>query len=283
MKGPAVLITGCSGSGIGYHLACAFSSAGCRVYASARNMERLQASNLPEGVELVQMDVCSSSSVDEAVGNVVKHSGGIEILVNNAGQGCVGALAEVELDRVRDTFEINVFGLIRVSQAVSKNMIKQGKGTIVNISSIVSFVPTPWAGIYCASKASVTSLSDVLRMELAGFGIRVMCVFPGAIKSNIGAANAANAVQDSKQSGPYANVRHHIDARGSWSQCDASTPAADLANEIAQNALKSAPPAYLSAGYRSKRAWLSFYLPYWLKDYLWGAQFGTGEVGKAHM
>lgn len=261
-----------------------------------------------------------------------------DILVNNAGQGCVGALAEVDMEKVRGAFETNVFGLLSTSQAVSKSMIASRKGlsecrngdrwpllvrstvgpcslAVVNISSIVSFVPTPWAGsecgirseascgtdegrpVYCATKASVTSLSDVLRMELGGFGIQVMCVFPGAIKSDIGAANAASASHT--QGGPYANVRHHIEARGSWSQGECvwqyyratphpslcpggphSTPAADLAARIVKSALLPSPPHYLTAGHRSTRAWLSYYLPARWKDYFWGTRyFGLEEVG----
>lgn len=95
----------------------------------ARNLEKLRASRLPDEVRLMQMDVCDSVSVEHAVGVIVKESGGIDILVNNAGQGCVGALVEVDLDRARATFETNVFGLLRVSQEVSKSMIERRRGT----------------------------------------------------------------------------------------------------------------------------------------------------------
>lgn len=132
--------------------------------------------------------------------------------------------------------------------------------------------------VYCATKACVTSLSDVLRMELAGFNVGVMCVFPGAIRSNIGSKNAAAFSQAPESN--YGNVTDQVIKRAQWSQCPSSTPADKLAQEIVDAALSSRPPAYLSAGYRATRAWWSFYLPYWLKDYFWGSQFGTASVGK---
>jgi NADP-dependent 3-hydroxy acid dehydrogenase YdfG len=101
-------------------------------------MNSLKASNLPDGVEMVQMDVCDSNSVKSAVQEVAKKSGGIDILVNNAGQGCVGALAEIELDRVRNTFETNVFGLLQVSQVVSKSMIERRKGLSESLPRSIS-------------------------------------------------------------------------------------------------------------------------------------------------
>ncbi|PWN88841.1 NAD(P)-binding protein [Acaromyces ingoldii] len=278
MSAPVVLITGCSGNGIGYHLGLAFQRAGCRVFVSARNMDKLEKSGFPSGVRLVKLDVVDSASVQSAVAQVEEEAGHIDILVNNAGQGCVGPLAEVEMSRAKQTFDTNVFGLLNVTQAVSKGMIARRKGKIINISSIVSFVPTPWAGIYCATKAAVTSLSDVLRMELRGFGIDVVCVFPGAIQSSIGLANASSFRLDPASA--YSPLADKIAARGSWSQHPRSTPASDLAQQIVQAALQTPSTGYLTAGYRSTRAWLSYYLPHWAKDYFWGRQFGIEQVGK---
>lgn len=115
-------------------------------------------------------------------------------------------------------------------------------------------------------------------MELMGFNVRVMCVFPGAIQSGIGSANAAAVEYPSDSS--YIGVKDHILERATWSQCPQSTSATDLAEEIATAALRSSPPAYLSAGYRSYRAWWSFYLPYWAKDWFWGRGFGIYDVGQ---
>ncbi|PWY96832.1 Dehydrogenase/reductase SDR family protein 7-like protein [Testicularia cyperi] len=271
-----VFITGCTGNGIGYHLSKTFHAAGCRVFVSGRNAAKMN--HIGEGVEFVQLDVTSPESVQNAIQQVEAKAGKIDILVNNAGQGCVGPLAEVQLDRVKSTFDTNVFGLLSVTQAASVGMIQRRSGLIVNISSIVSHVPTPWAGVYCATKACVTSMSDVLRMELAGFNIKIMCVFPGAIRSSIGDANAA--AFRPKEKSAYKNVVDQILARASWSQCPQSTPAEELAGEIVANALRSEPPASLSAGYRSYRAWWSYYLPRSARDYLWGSQFGIDKVGK---
>lgn len=137
--------------------------------------------------------------------------------------------------------------------------------------------PTSCSTVYCSTKAAVTSLSDVLRMELGGFNIKVLCVFPGAIRSGIGSANAAAFEQPSDSN--YANVKDRVLQRATWSQCPQSTNAADLAEEIAAAALRTDPPAYLAAGHRAWRAWWSYYLPYWARDWFWGRQFGIDEVG----
>ncbi|KAH0446027.1 hypothetical protein IEQ34_025141 [Dendrobium chrysotoxum] len=210
-------------------------------------------------VEQVQLDVSDCSSIQSAVTQIEETAGKIDILVNNAGQGCVGPLAEVDFDKARQTFDINVLGLLAVTQAVTPGMMSRRNGLV-----------------YCATKACVTSMSDVLRMELEGFGVRVMCVYPGAIKSSIGEANAKAFI--ARPDSRYANVGQHILARATWSQCPQSTPTSTLAEEIVRNALKKSPPANLSAGYRSSSAWWSYYLPYWIRDRLWATQFGIAEV-----
>lgn len=116
-------------------------------------------------------------------------------------------------------------------------------------------------------------------MELGGFGVKVLCVYPGAIRSGIGSANAAAFQQPADSN--YANVKDQVLKRATWSQCPQSTEASDLAEEIAVAALRSNPPANLSAGYRAPSAWLSYYLPYWLRDYFWGSQFGLHKVGSS--
>ncbi|KAI5477305.1 NAD(P)-binding protein [Pseudohyphozyma bogoriensis] len=236
-------------------------------------------SGLSEGIERIALDVNSEESVREGVERIVEIGAGrIDVLINNAGQGCVGPMAEVSMERMRETFNVNVFGLVAMVQAVAPHMIKHRSGTIVNIGSIVAYVPTPWAGVYCASKAAVHSLSDVMRMELKGFGLNVVCVAPGAIKSSIGASNDKKALL--KTDSVYSNLEASVRARGSWSQNPSSTPAEVLASSIADAALAANPPRYLNAGYRSTSAVLSYYLPTWLKEYFWGTQFGINEVGK---
>lgn len=118
-------------------------------------------------------------------------------------------------------------------------------------------------------------------MELEGFGIKVMCVYPGAIKSNIGSANAA--AFKPKEKSAFSNVEQHILGRATWSQCAYSTPADQLAKTIVLNSIKTSPPLHLTLGYRSSRAWWSTYLPLRLRDYLWGSGFGISEVGKVKL
>ena len=162
-----VLITGCS-SGIGRSLALSFAARPeCRVFATARSLEAL--STLPASITPLALDVTSSESIASCIALLtIQTRGRIDILVNNAGRGCVGPVIEVDMEQVRGTFEANVFGLIAMCQAVTPFMIDKRSGNILNIGSVVAYVPTPWASVYCASKAAVHSFSDCLRMELAG-------------------------------------------------------------------------------------------------------------------
>ncbi|ORY90095.1 hypothetical protein BCR35DRAFT_287305, partial [Leucosporidium creatinivorum] len=258
-----VVVTGCSKGGIGWALCEEFYKRGHQVFAASRNLSKSEglAREAEEGkgsISLIELDVNSRSSVDSGVAEIVRRAGRIDLLLNNAGQGCVGPLVEVTEEAYRQTFEVNVFGLISMVQAVSPHMIRARSGTIVNIGSIVAYVPTPWASIYCATKAAVHSLSDCLRMELRGFGISVVCVAPGAIKSAIGASNDKRAVLGADSF--YSDLESSVRARGSWSQTPRSTPASALAKSIAGGVLVAHPPPYLSLGYRSTSAALSYYL-----------------------
>ena len=105
----------------------------------------------------------------------------------------VGALLDIDLDTARKCVEVNVFGLLAMSRAVAKHMVKRGSGKIANVGSIVGYASTPWAGIYAMSKAAVHSLTDTLRMELAPFGIQAVVIAPGSIQSNFG-KNSTNMV-----------------------------------------------------------------------------------------
>lgn len=273
---PVVLITGCSAGGIGFHLCLAFAERGCSVWAAGRNIAKMK--GLPLSVNTILLDVNSEQSIKVGVQEIIAKEGKIDVLVNNAGQGCVAPLVEVDLAMLRQTFDVNVFAVVAMAQAVAPHMIKQRSGTIVNIGSIVAFVPTPWAGVYCASKAAVQSLSDVLRMELQGFGVSVLCVAPGAIKSGIGAANDMRPIL--KPGSLYSNVESYVRSRGSWSQTPYSTPTSVLATTIVNAALSSSPPRNLATGYRSTSAVLSYYLPTSLKEFFWGRGFGIGQVGR---
>ena len=181
LTGKVTLVTGAS-SGIGREIAQLLAQRGARVFGTARNPK--SASPVP-GVELVRMDVTDDASVREAIQGIVQKAGPIEVLVNNAGYGLTGALEETTLKEARDQFETNFFGVLRVTNAVLAGMRQAGYGRIVNISSVVGFIPAPFMGMYTASKHAVEGYTETLDHEVRQFGVRAVLVQPSYTRSNI--------------------------------------------------------------------------------------------------
>ena len=196
----AVLITGCS-SGIGWTTAEYLSDAGWRVYATARNVEKI-APLEERGCRLLALDVTDEDSMASAVEEVEREEGAVGALVNNAGYSQSGAVETVPMEKVRAQFETNVFGLVRMCQLVLPGMRRQGYGRIVNLSSMGGRLTFPGAGFYHASKYAVEAVSDALRFEVEGFGIKVSIIEPGLIRT--GFAEAAVGSMDGQDDDPYA-------------------------------------------------------------------------------
>src|SRR5215207_3089566 len=191
----SVLITGCS-TGIGRATAKRLAAGDRIVYATARRVETL-AELEAAGCQTLALDVTDETSMQAAVDAV---EGGVGVLINNAGYSQSGALETLPMDSVRRQFETNVFGLLRMCQLVLPGMRAAGAGTIVNVSSMGGRLTFPGGGAYHATKYAVEAMSDALRMEVARFGIDVVCVEPGLIRTEFG-STAASSVGDG---GPYA-------------------------------------------------------------------------------
>jgi NAD(P)-dependent dehydrogenase (short-subunit alcohol dehydrogenase family) len=199
----SVLITGCS-SGIGHATAEHLAARGWTVYASARSTETI--ADLGErGCKTLALDVTDEDSMQAAVASVEDAEGAVGALVNNAGYSQSGALETVPMERLRAQFETNVFGLMRMCQLVLPGMRRRGAGKIVNVSSMGGRLTFPGGGAYHGTKHAVEALSDALRFEVRGFGIDVVVIEPGLIKTRFGetaagSIGAAEAVSDD----PYA-------------------------------------------------------------------------------
>jgi NAD(P)-dependent dehydrogenase (short-subunit alcohol dehydrogenase family) len=194
-----VLITGCS-SGIGWATAERLARGGWAVYATARNVEEI--SPLAErGCRLLPLDVTDEDSMRRAVEEVEGIEGAVGVLINNAGYSQSGAVEEVPMQKVRRQFETNVFGLVRMCQLVLPGMREQGFGRIVNLSSMGGRLTFPGGGFYHASKYAVEAISDALRFEVRGFGVEVVVVEPGLIRTGF-ARTAVDSMGEG--SGPYA-------------------------------------------------------------------------------
>lgn len=178
---PVVVITGVS-SGIGRTAAEQFAGRGCRVFGSVRNPATAQA--IP-GVELIHLDIRDEASIRQSIEHVIAEAGRIDVLVNNAGTTLLGATEETAIDEAQALFDTNVFGVLRVTQAVLPQMRKQSAGRIVNVSSVLGFLPAPYMGLYSASKHAVEGLSETLDHEVRRFGIRVALVEPSFTKTSL--------------------------------------------------------------------------------------------------
>jgi short-subunit dehydrogenase len=176
-----ILITGAS-AGIGKETAKLLASKGHIVYGAARRLDKMQ--DLTDiGVKLLEMDVTVEESMVKGVNEILKTEKRIDILVNNAGYGSYGALEDVPMSEAKYQFEVNIFGLARLTQLVLPTMRAQGSGRIINVSSIGGKMGEPNGVWYHATKHAVEGLSDSLRMELKQFGIDVVIIEPGAIKT----------------------------------------------------------------------------------------------------
>ena len=198
METKTALITGAS-SGIGEATALKLAGLGYRVYGAARRVERMTAL-ADRGVTVMKMDVTDDASMVEGVEQIVTETGRVDVLVNNAGYGSYGALEDVPMTEAKYQFEVNVFGLARLTQLVLPHMRAQRSGYIVNISSVGGKIYEPLGSWYHATKFAVEGLSDSLRLEVAPFGIRVVVIEPGAINTEWSAIAATNLVERSGDS-----------------------------------------------------------------------------------
>ncbi len=205
----SVLITGCS-TGIGRATALRLAQAGWKVYATARSVEKL-ADLEKAGCRTLALDVMDEASMAAAVRHIEKEDGAVGVLINNAGYSQSGALETVDINDVRRQFETNVFGLLRLTQLVLPGMRRQGWGKVVNISSMGGKLTLPGGGAYHATKYAVEALSDALRFEVRGFGVDVILVEPGLIRTDFSqAAVGSMSTSLQKAEGPYAGFNSAV-------------------------------------------------------------------------
>jgi len=181
IKDKTILVTVVS-SGIGREIAQLLAERGARVFGTVRNLK--SASSIP-GVELLSMDVTEDASVNAAIQAIVEKAGPIQLLVNNAGYSLMGALEETSVEEARQQFETNLFGVLRVTNAILPGMRQQGFGRIVNISSVLGFLPAPQMGMYAASKHAIEGYTETLDHEVRKFGVRALLVEPAYTKTKI--------------------------------------------------------------------------------------------------
>ena len=241
------LVTGGS-AGIGASTATRLRRAGFTVYAVARRVDAMQ-QLADAGVRTFAMDVTDDASMTAGVARIMQDAGRLDVLVNNAGYGSFGAVEDVPLDEARRQFEVNVFGLARLVQLTLPHMRAQGSGRIINVSSVGGKVSEPLGAWYHATKFAVEGLSDSLRLEVAPFGIRVVLIEPGPIRSEWNAIARESMVTTSAD-GAYADRARRIAAtfeRADGSALQSSKPEA-VARVITKAATVDSPRSRYPAG-----------------------------------
>jgi NAD(P)-dependent dehydrogenase (short-subunit alcohol dehydrogenase family) len=247
-----ILITGCS-SGIGAAMARELHRRGHQVYATARRPESL-APLADVGISTLPLDVNDDDSIAAAMAAVQEQAGHLDMLVNNAGYSQVGAVTDLSREALRGQYETNVISPVAVTRAAFP-LLRAGASasshaTLVNVGSIVGLFTTPFAGAYCSSKAAVHSLSDAMRMELAPFGIRVVTVQPGGVRSSFG-DHAEEAIYLPEGS-PFTGIESGIRARAQAGQQDA-TPVDEFVVPVVDKMLRDRPPPFIRGGKNSTR------------------------------
>ncbi|NJN24928.1 MAG: SDR family oxidoreductase [Cyclobacteriaceae bacterium] len=174
-----VLITGAS-SGIGLAIATYLAQKGHIIYGASRSA--------PASVHFraIQIDVTNQESVQHAIGQIMEKEGRIDVLINNAGVGSVGALEKTPMEDIKKSFEVNTFGVVRLCQAVLPHMRAQGAGLIINMSTLGSAIGLPFRSFYSASKGAMSLITESLRLETEAFGIKACTIHPGEVRTNIG-------------------------------------------------------------------------------------------------
>jgi NAD(P)-dependent dehydrogenase (short-subunit alcohol dehydrogenase family) len=242
------IVTG-SSNGIGLATSVLLARNNIYTYASMRNLAKANSireiakqENLP--LEVIQLDVTNDKSVKDAINKVLDEKKTIDVLVNNAGYGLMGCVEDLSMEEVKALFETNLFGAIRVTQAVLPAMRRQKHGMIVNVSSIAGRVGFPATSAYIGSKFALEGLSESMRYELDPFGIRVVVVEPGAIRSNFINAMAL-AEKASDPNSPYAQLMQKVGV-GLRLLLEHGTPSEEVAKTILKAVTAENPePRYL--------------------------------------
>lgn len=229
-----VLVTGCS-SGIGRETALAFLETGWEVYATARDTRDVV--DLAErGCQTAELDVTDDAAVGAVVERIHEEQESLDCLVNNAGYGQFGAVEDVPLAKVRQQFEVNTFGPLRLVQAVLPQMRERGDGTIVNVTAGVGTLTLPGIGVYTGSKFALESITDALRQEVAEFGVDVVAVEPGLVATAF-YDRATDEVGAIDQTDVYANLYRVLE---SIRAIEAGGPGINTPRQVAETVLQAA-------------------------------------------
>ena len=246
MTSPVALVTGAS-SGIGESTVHALLAHGFTVHAVARRVDRM--AGLAElGAHVHSMDVTDDASMVAGIERIVADHGRLDVLVNNAGYGSFGAVEDVPIDEARRQFEVNLFGLARLVQLSTPHMREQGSGRIVNISSVGAKFYEPFGAWYHATKFAVEGFSDSLRMELRPFGIQVVLVEPGPIRTEWNEIARDSLLERSGEGAYGSYARRAFEVMRRFDEPSRASTPEEVADKIVKAATVSRPAARYPVG-----------------------------------
>ncbi|MGU5952080.1 oxidoreductase [Klebsiella pneumoniae] len=233
------LVTGAS-SGMGKSIARRLIQDGYQVYVAARNVEKM-ADLARLGAQLLRMDISVDEQIVSGVNTILAETGGVDVLVNNAGFGLYGPVEEIGIDEARYQFEVNLFGAARLTQLLLPAMRERRSGHIVNITSMGGKMYSILGAWYHATKHALEGWSDCLRLEVAGFGIKVVIVEPGVIETGFGDA-ASDTIVKRSASGPYGQLVKMVamSIKKTYGRGTGSSP--EVIAEVVSRAVKSSNP-----------------------------------------
>ena len=241
------LVTGCS-SGIGLETAVALAREGHFTFATMRNLKKVEAlekivkdENLP--ISILELDVDNKESMDNAIEKIIEQKGRIDTLVNNAGWGMWGTVEDVSIDEFKEQFETNFFSIVRMIQKIAPIMRKQKSGSIVNVSSVAGRIGFPVSPAYISSKFALEGLSECLRFELSPFGINVITIEPGVIKTNF--FDSMKMAKRSDSNSVYNDITSKV-ISGVKMMAEMGTDPKEVANDILKSINEKTPlPRYI--------------------------------------
>jgi NAD(P)-dependent dehydrogenase (short-subunit alcohol dehydrogenase family) len=254
------LVTGAS-SGMGKDIAKRLIQDGFQVYAAARTVEKM-ADLARLGAQPLRLDISNDAEIETAVDRILAETGGVDVLVNNAGFGLYGPIEEITLAEARYQFEVNLFGVARLTQLLLPAMRAREAGTIVNITSMGGKIYSLLGGWYHATKHALEGWSDCLRLELAPFGINVVIIEPGVIETGFGDAASRSLVKRSAN-GPYAELAQAVaNSIAKTYGKGTGTPGSVIADVVSRAVRARKPATRYAAGKYAKlllgmRKWLS--------------------------
>jgi NAD(P)-dependent dehydrogenase (short-subunit alcohol dehydrogenase family) len=251
------VVTG-SSSGIGYETSIVLAKDGFTTYATMRNLQkgndiRSVADKEKLQLKIIQLDVTKDQSVTNTVASVMSESGRIDVLVNNAGYGLAGAFEDLSLDEIKQQYETNFFGVFRVTQAIIPIMRKQKSGVIVNVSSGAGRFGYPGGSAYVSTKFALEGLSESISYELNPFGIKVILVEPGVIRTNF-ESGMVKAKRSRESSSAYYGMTQKMDKVFSQLMQNSSPPS--LVANVILHAVKSESPNFRYLAGKDVEQWI---------------------------